>query len=495
MVWSNQKKTAQKQIRTAQSRRAIRLWAVLFWLLVWEIGSIAIGSRILLVSPIQAALRLFELLPERDFWSAILFSFSRIAGGFFLASAAGVLLAAFAARFRRVEELLAPLMLAAKTIPVASFIILALIWFSSRTLSILISFIMVLPIIYTNVRSGIQAVDSNLLEMAELFRIPFFRRVRYIELPQVLPYFQAACAVSLGLCWKSGIAAEVIGMPEGSIGERLQQAKVYLDTPDLFAWTFVIVVLSLGFEKLMLFLLEKLRTALKRDGMRMQHESLPEAKQKKEKLTESTAAVQCKNESAAGDRRGTQSSIRIRALSKSYQGICVLDALNLEIKKESMTAIMAPSGAGKTTLLRILMGFEEPDSGEITGLSGCRLSAVFQEDRLCQDLTAPLNIRLVNPQHGAAEVESAMEAVGLQHCASKQVQEFSGGMRRRTAILRALLAEYDVLLMDEPFQGLDETTKEAVIRDTRQRVKGKTVILVTHAAEEAHALGAEIIKL
>ena len=132
-------------------------------------------------------------------------------------------------------------MLAIKTIPVASFIIFVLIWFSSQNLAVLISFLMVLPVIYTNVLDGIRATDPQLLEMAQVFQIPTARKIRYLYVPQVMPFFQSGCSVALGLCWKSGIAAEVIGMPQGSIGEKLQQAKVYLDTPDLFAWTLVII--------------------------------------------------------------------------------------------------------------------------------------------------------------------------------------------------------------------------------------------------------------
>lgn len=133
--------------------------------------------------------------------------------------------------------------------PTAMGIILALILFSSHNLSVLISFLMVLPIIYASVLEGIRAADHQLLEMAKLFRVPPVRCIRYVYLPQVMPYFHSACGSALGLCWKAGIAAEVIGMPRGSIGECLQQAKVYLDTPDLFAWTLVIVVISLAFEK------------------------------------------------------------------------------------------------------------------------------------------------------------------------------------------------------------------------------------------------------
>ena len=172
--------------------------------------------------------------------------------------------AALNARLARVEELLAPAMLAIKSIPVASFIILALILFSSRNLAVPISFLIVLPVLYSNVLGGIRAADSQLMEMARVFRIPVGRSIRYVYLPQVMPYFLSACGSALGLCWKSGIAAEVIGMPEGSIGEQLQQAKVYLDTPDLFAWTLVIVLVSLAFERAFLALLRRGARAMER---------------------------------------------------------------------------------------------------------------------------------------------------------------------------------------------------------------------------------------
>lgn len=234
----------------------LRPWAVLVWLLIWQLGAMAMDQQILLVSPIAVLIRLGTLAVEPSFWKAVGFSLLRITGGFFLGAAVGTVLAALSARLRRAEELLAPLLLAIKSIPVASFIILSLILFSSRNLSVLISFLMVLPVLYAGVLGGIRAMDKQMLEMAQVFQIPAPRRVRYVYLPQVLPYFRAACASALGLCWKSGIAAEVIGMPTGSIGERLQQAKIYLDTPDLFAWTLVIVLVSLAFERLFLALLQ-----------------------------------------------------------------------------------------------------------------------------------------------------------------------------------------------------------------------------------------------
>ena len=240
-----------------KGRRTIRAWAVIFWLFLWQAGAMAIDQRIILVSPLRVLARLTELIPTLDFWGAIWYSLVRITAGFLLGVAAGTLLAALSARFRRVEELLAPALLAIKSIPVASFIILALILFSSRNLAVLISFLMVLPVLYSAVRTGIGSADRQLLEMAQVFRLPLGRRLRAVWLPAVLPAFRQGCSVALGICWKSGVAAEVIGLPDGSIGDALYRAKITLSTGELFAWTFVIILLSAVFEKLFLALLDK----------------------------------------------------------------------------------------------------------------------------------------------------------------------------------------------------------------------------------------------
>lgn len=247
--------TSAKSPKNNSKAHRIKIWAVVFWLLVWQAASIQIGQDILLVSPLSVLVRLGDLVFTADYWYSIYFSLIRIGAGFLLAVAAGTLLAGFGARFMRVYQLLNPLMLAIKATPVASFSILVLIWLPSRNLSVFIALLMVLPIVYTNVLDGIQNTDTRLLEMAKVFRIPALRRIRFIYIPQIMPFFRAACTVSLGLCWKAGVAAEVIGIPKGSIGEKLYEAKIYLSTPDLFAWTLTIILISLLFEKVFLLLL------------------------------------------------------------------------------------------------------------------------------------------------------------------------------------------------------------------------------------------------
>lgn len=243
-------------------KSAIRLWAVLFWLAVWQLAAMTLAAayphgQLLLSSPLAVLCRLGELAVTAAFWKTVIWSTVRIFGGFLLATLLAVLLASLSAWQNRFRELMAPLVAVIKAVPVASFIILALVWLNSRQLSLFISGLMVFPPVYLNVLEGIRRTDRQLLEMARVFRVPFRRQVRSLYLPQVMPYFRAAASLGLGLCWKAGAAAEVIGLPSGSIGERLYTAKVYFQTPDLFAWTVTIVAVAAVFERLILALLDR----------------------------------------------------------------------------------------------------------------------------------------------------------------------------------------------------------------------------------------------
>ena len=233
--------------------------AVIFWLVIWQLAALKLNSSIILVSPVDAVKRLFSLAGGGAFWRSILFSAGRVLLGFALGLAAGTILALVSAKVKLVRVLFSPLISAMKSIPVASFTILALIWIGSKNLSILVSFLICVPIVCANMLEGMDSLDPKLGEMADVFRIPPWRRFVGVYLSQLLPFFRSACRLAIGLCWKSGIAAEVIGIPNGSIGEQLYDSKVYLETADLFAWTITVILLSWLCEKIFMLIVDLLQ--------------------------------------------------------------------------------------------------------------------------------------------------------------------------------------------------------------------------------------------
>lgn len=237
--------------------KAAKLFAAFLALAVWQLAADRIRNRILLVGPIQVAQALWGLVPQKDFWVAVGFTFTRITVGFLLAFLLALVLAAICGRYPLLETLLRPYMLAVQTVPVASFIVLALFWLSSGRINLFIAFLMVLPVLYSNLLQGIRQADPQLLEMAAVFRMSLWRKIRCIYVPAVRPYVLSACRAALGLCWKAGVAAEVIGVTRGSIGGMLYEARIYLEIAELFAWTLVVVAVSVIFEKCFLWLLNR----------------------------------------------------------------------------------------------------------------------------------------------------------------------------------------------------------------------------------------------
>jgi len=230
---------------------------IAFWLITWEAVSFFIGNHILLVGPLAVFLRLAEMTQTSNFWESIWISLSRIFIGFSLAFIIGIILASVCASAKLVKEFMRPILNVIKSIPVASFVVLAIFWVGSNNLSMFISFITVLPIVYFNCYKAIKETDEKLLEMAKVFRVPLYKKVRYIYFRETLPHLISAANTGFGFAWKSGIAAELIGITQGTIGFNLHTARVFLQTDYVFAWTFAIVIFSYIVEKAFLLLLRR----------------------------------------------------------------------------------------------------------------------------------------------------------------------------------------------------------------------------------------------
>lgn len=217
-----------------------------------------VKQEILIVSPVRVLVRLRELSGDASFWVSALNSMLHVLAGFLLGVSAGIVLAVLTTSVRLLYDLLYPLVSMIKATPVVSFIILALVWLRSEQVPTFTAFLEVTPIVLGNVMNGILKTDSGLLEMARVYRFGRARTVRRVYIPSVMPYFTAACTTGMGLAWKTCIAAEVLASTEFSIGGHIYDSKIYLETADLFAWTAVVVLMSVVLERLMVALMRKI---------------------------------------------------------------------------------------------------------------------------------------------------------------------------------------------------------------------------------------------
>lgn len=211
---------------------------------------------LLLPTPWRVVSCLVKLAATQQFWRTVVLSIGRILLGVITAVTLGVLLAVLTTRSRLAEVLTKPIMTAMQVTPVASFSILVLLWLDRNWVPVLICGMMVLPVVWDGVSTGIRTVDVQLLEMANVFRVSRSCTLLRIYIPSVMPFFRTACISSLGLGWKAGVAAEVLNVPTVSIGRMIIESKLYLMTEELFAWTVTVIFLSLVLQNIMLRLLK-----------------------------------------------------------------------------------------------------------------------------------------------------------------------------------------------------------------------------------------------
>ncbi len=222
--------------------------SALFWLGIWFLLAWRIDKALILPSPVDTIENLAALALGAEFWTLVGMSILRIMAGLIFGVLVGILLAVVTYRFTAVRVLFAPLLSAVKATPVASFIIIALVWMARDSIPIFISFLMVLPIVWQNVFGGLSQTDRDLLEVASVYRFGAPKTLRLVYLPSLLPYFSSAVKTSIGLAWKAGIAAEVLCTPPESIGKALHESKLYLETTDLFSYTLAVILISILFE-------------------------------------------------------------------------------------------------------------------------------------------------------------------------------------------------------------------------------------------------------
>lgn len=470
-----------KSLNNIVKKIAITITAICFWLLVWHFLSLKINSSIFLPSPEATYKALIRIGKRAGFWQTIFNTFSKIAKGFLLALIAGTFLAIISSFVKIIDVLVSPFMRLLKTVPVASFIILALLWVKSDKLSVLISFVMVTPVVYINILQSFDNVDNNLLEMADIFNVGLLRRLRFIYVPALVSGFMSACKIGLGFCFKAGIAAEIIGLPFQSIGSELYKSKLYLMTDELFAWTVVIVLMSVFFEGVCIYLLNKLSCIIEKTNISRKAENENKADKSHKKKGEY-------------EKLENNNILMIKEITKSYGKQKVLENISFNLNESERICIYGKSGIGKTTLLRIIAGLEKADSGKITFVG--KVSMVFQEDRLLENTDVYTNLYCVlGSRFDKAEADMHLKEVGLEGAGNKIVSELSGGMKRRVAIVRCMMKSSEIILLDEPFKGLDTILKDNIIRYVVKYLNGRAVIMVTHDISEAEKIQAEIIEI
>lgn len=426
-----------------------KLIILFFWLGVWQVTAMCVDNSLLVVTPMQSLRAFIVLVGQAEFWRSAFGSLWRIAAGFLLGAVMGLLLAAVSYRYRPAEELLRPFMVFCKAVPVAVFAVLLLIWWGASPLAVAVCFLVVFPNIYLNTLEGLKNADAELIEMAEVFRLPFATRFFYIYRPALKPFLLSAFQLSLGMSWKSGVAAEVIGTPVHSIGGALYLAKIYLDTADLFAWTAVIIVLSVLFEKIVFGCVEyffRWEPACKRPAM-------PKT-------------------DVTGERR----TLRVAELGKCYHDRWIFRHVEQEFHGGELYLLDTPSGSGKTTFFKCLCGLERPEEGEVSGIDA--FSVQFQEDRLCEEYGAVKNLEMV--MGDAKEAREVLACLLPEEALERPCRELSGGMKRRVSLMRAMEAGAQCVLLDEPFTGLDEENREKAYEYIRTHAGGRIIMIATH---------------
>ncbi len=422
-----------------------RMGILFLWVCLWQALTLVIHNNILISGPIETIARLMELMTTATFWVSMGMSLVRIMAGFLLALFLGVCLAILSYRWKLIEEFLAPLMSVLKTIPVASFVVLFLIWFKSEYLSTAVVAVICLPMLYLPFLEALKAMRKDIREMADVFQIAVSGRVFYIIIPEVLKSVSVQLQVTMGMAFKSGVASEVIGTPAKSIGLQMYFSKVSLDTAMLFSYTIALIVLGTVVGRLFSLLIKACL------GIRVGFKS---AKTMKEHPIQ---------------------EISFKGIKKTYGEKLVLDG-DFTFKRNQAEVLSWPSGSGKTTLFRIIAGLEKADHAiEPIGVS---VSYLFQEDRLLEEESAIANVALVSGDE--EEARKHLERVLPGEDYHKPVKEYSGGMKRRVALVRAMITRCPIVLLDEPFNGLDAESARLAKAYIEENRKGRICIIADH---------------
>ena len=424
-----------------------------FWLAVWVFAAALVAQPLILPGPGAVVVTLLRLVCDAATWAILAGSGARILGGLALAAVCGGVLAGASVRSRAFARLVAPALSFVKATPVACVVVLLLIWLGSARVSIAVVFLMALPAVYFSLVEGLTQADKPLEQMFRLHGVRGWRLFCAHTWREVLPFVLSCARAVIGMSWKAGVAAELIGMATGTVGERIYQAKLLIETADLLAWTVLVVAASWACERVLVWLLRVSGPVAWRAAVRAHGHGL-----------------------------------RGRACGSAGGGAAAELALAgrvLHVPAGERTCVMGASGVGKSTLLALVAGECAP------------CSIVFQDVRLVEDASALDNVLVcadarVNASSAAALLRLLVPGIDVH----ARVAELSGGQRRRVEIARALLCPGDAVILDEPFTGLDTAARDACAEVVLDLLDGRMLLLATHDSADARALNiSDIITL
>lgn len=427
-----------------------------FWLAVWVLVAALVAQPLILPGPGAVALALLRLICDAGTWAILAGSGARILGGLALAAVCGGLLAGISVRSRAFARLVAPALSFVKATPVACVVVLLLIWLGSARVSIAAVFLMALPGVYFSLVEGLSQVDKPLEQMFRLHGVRGWRLFCAHTWREVLPFVLSCARAVIGMSWKAGVAAELIGMAVGTVGERIYQAKLLIETADLLAWTVLVVAASWACERVLVWLLRVSGPVAWGAAVRAHGHGLRGRAR------------------AAGDGAAAELAL---AVGDRAPWAPALDGLVLNVPAGGRICVMGASGAGKSTLLALAAGECAP------------CSMVFQDARLVESASALDNVLVcadarVDASSAAALLRLLVPGVDVH----ARVAELSGGQRRRVEIARALLCPGGAVILDEPFTGLDTAARDACAEVVLDLLDGRMLLLATHDVADAQAL-------
>ena len=464
MAQGSRRQIPMPSARTAAAGAAVAA----FWLAVWEAASLALAQPLIFPGPVAAAESLLRFVAEPGTWLILLGSGARILGGLALACAVAAVLAAVSWRSDVCRRLVAPALSFIKATPVACAVVLLIIWLGSARVSIAAVFLMALPGVYFSLLQGLDEVDGPLARMMRMHGVHGIRFLLARVWPSVLPFVLSCARSVIGMSWKAGVAAELIGMAQQTVGERIYQAKLLIETSDLFAWTVLVVTASWACERVLVRLLELSGPAAWRVAVRLR----------------GRGRVGGGGGGTGGCGADFAVPVHFVAAGRALWAPALADAA-VDVPAGGRLCVMGPSGVGKTTLL----GFAVADTP-------AQAAVVFQDARLVEQASALDNVLLCAPRgvtgaQAAALLRELIPEVDLQ----APVSELSGGQRRRVELARALLAPGGLLVLDEPFAGLDAVARDRAAHVVLERLRGRTLIVATHDDADARALSAATMRL